>query len=272
MASVRTGLGPVHFVERGQGLPVVLLHANLHDHRDYGGVLDGLAEHFRVLAPDWPGHGASGPIPPGRTVGAGELADVLVDFTERLDPGPAVLVGNSVGGFAAARLAITHPERVAGLVLVNSGGFTRRGPHVALGTRLLGRPGIYRRVSPFLVPRYMAPRTEEDRRITAETVARGSSGAGARTAAGLWRSFGHASFDLRPQAARITAPTLVVFGRRDIVFTRGAGRQTRAAIPGARLRTFDTGHVVFASDPAGFLAEVLPFAEAAHRAARGAAA
>ena len=59
------------------------------------------------------------------------FADVAEELVERLAPEGAVVVGNSVGGFAAGRLAIRRPELVRGLVLVDSGGFLGRRPRSA---------------------------------------------------------------------------------------------------------------------------------------------
>jgi pimeloyl-ACP methyl ester carboxylesterase len=136
MPFVQTRAGQVFYAEQGSGSPVVLLHATLHDHTDFDAVAGPLAAAgHRVLAVDWPGHGRSpapaGSEPPGSgSAGSGLvtaplLADVLADFVAELDLAPAVFIGNSVGGYAAARLALDHPDRVAGLVLVNTGGFVK---------------------------------------------------------------------------------------------------------------------------------------------------
>src|SRR6266700_2058454 len=230
-----TSAGRVYYEERGSGLPVVLLHATLHDHRDFGLVAGPLAERYRTIAVDWPGHGRSDP---GATVvDAFLLAAVLAELVEGLDLPPAVLIGNSVGGFAAARLALDQPHRAAGLILVNTAGFTTPTAASRLAIQLLGSPRVNRRLLPRLVPGYMKPRNSHDRAIAERVQAR------ARTADG----------------PRLAAPALLVWGARDTILALEGGRQTRAAIPGAQFRTLDTGHVVFASDPSGFLDLAVPF-------------
>ena len=82
-------------------------------------------QHYRTIAVDWPGHGDSEPVDASLEAGAPLFADVLEDVVDGLGLSRAVLIGNSVGGFAAARLAITRPESVAGLVLVNAVGSSR---------------------------------------------------------------------------------------------------------------------------------------------------
>src|SRR6476660_4811509 len=126
MPSLESRAGIVNYIERGVGPPIVLLHATLHDHHDYDAVVDPLARHHRVLAVDWPHHGdatASGPPPDALA-----CADALADLVDALDLRGMVLVGNSVGGFAATRLVLDRPEAVAGLVLVNTGGLSGTNP------------------------------------------------------------------------------------------------------------------------------------------------
>jgi pimeloyl-ACP methyl ester carboxylesterase len=266
MPFAETRAGRVFYAEHGDGPPVVLLHATLHDHADFDALTGPLADAgYRTLALDWPGHGqSSGSQSSEIEPSASLLADVLADFVAGLDLPPAVFIGNSVGGYAAARLALDQPERVAGLVLVNSGGFVR--PTVVTRTfcRALGVPRITRLVLPPLVPRYMRPVNDLDRAITKQVAARARTAAGARVAAALWRSFNAPGYDLRAQAKELAAPVLIVCGTRDIIAgTPGVIRQAQAAIPGAELRTLETGHVVFASDPGGFLDAIMPFLAAA---------
>ncbi|MET8995920.1 alpha/beta hydrolase [Amycolatopsis sp. NPDC004169] len=257
MPEVRTRFGRVVYEERGDGPPVVLLHAALHDHTDFAAISGELARRYRTIALDWPGHGASDPAP--EEVSAPLFAEVLADFVAELALPPAVFLGNSVGGYAAARLALDHPERTSGLVLVNSGGFTRHTPATRAFCRLLGIPVINRRVMPKLVSAYMKPRSDFDRAVTARVAARARTREGARLDAGLWSSFATPAHDLRDRAALIAAPVLLVWGDRDIVLPAKAGLDTHAALPASHLITLPTGHAPFASDPKGFLAAVEPF-------------
>ena len=153
MTTMQTSLGAVSYTDEGSGPPVVLLHAALHDRTDYAPVVDALANGRRVIALDWPGHGES-PLPatPLRAV---EVGDLAVDFADRLDLHNAVIVGNSVGGYAACRLALERPERVAGVVLVNTGGFTPLGVFTRLFCAALGRPAVIKAVFPAFVRGYM---------------------------------------------------------------------------------------------------------------------
>jgi pimeloyl-ACP methyl ester carboxylesterase len=262
-----TSAGRIFYEQRGTGPPVVLLHAALHDHTDFGPVAGDLAARYSTIAVDWPGQGRSDAVSEGHCADAFLFADVLAELVDRMGLPPAVLVGNSVGGFAAARLALDQPDRVAGLVLVNGGGFTRPTVASRVGCRVLGNPRVGRWLLPRLVPWYMKPRNDDDRAITERVQARARTPSGAGVAAGLWRSFGAPAFDLRAEAYRLAPPVLLLWGTRDIILPLAAGRQTHAAIPQSQLHTFGTGHVVFASDPAGFLKLALPFIDSASKTA-----
>jgi pimeloyl-ACP methyl ester carboxylesterase len=251
----------VSYSDIGSGQPVVMLHANLHDHHDFDAIAPALGEDYRVIAVDWPGHGESDTPQLPRTASGTLFADVLEDFVAALDLPPAAFIGNSVGGYAASRLAITHPERVGALVLVNAAGFTPNNAATRTFCRAMGTPVIARRLLPRLVPRYMKPGNDLDAAITERVVARAKTADGVAVAASLWRSFTDPDYDLRSRASEHTAPTLLVWGVRDIVLPLRAGRSAHRALSGARLETLDTGHVAFASDPHGFLALVRPFLE-----------
>jgi pimeloyl-ACP methyl ester carboxylesterase len=107
----------------------------------------------------------------------------------------------------------------------------------------------------------MKPQTPSDIGIVARAVARARTDDGVRTAASLWRSFAAPEYDLRGSAHRIAAPTLIVWGDRDPTLSLRIGRATQRAIPRSELHVLHTGHVVFSSDPTGFLGLVEPFLE-----------
>jgi pimeloyl-ACP methyl ester carboxylesterase len=261
MATVQTRAGRIAYHESGSGPTVLLLHATLHDRHDFDPIVQTLARNYRTIAVDWPGHGESDPVESPIEAGAPLFADVLEDVVDGLGLSAAVLIGNSVGGFAAARLAINRPERVAGLILVNTGGFVRLTPSARGFCRVLGTPAVFRRAAPLFVRGYMKARTDNDRRIVQRATAVAKTPEGVRTATALWRSFATPEHDLRDRAGELTAPTLIVWGKKDIAIPLRAGRAAQESIAGSRLEILDTGHVAFSSDPDGFLAVAEPFLE-----------
>jgi pimeloyl-ACP methyl ester carboxylesterase len=262
---LETSVGTVAYdVRGGEGAgaegTVVMLPAGAHSRRDFDELRALLPERFRTIAIDWPGHGDS---PAAKDpCSAMRFADLAEGAVAKLAPQGAIVLGNSVGGFAAARLAIRRPELVRGLVVLDGGGFAGRPPQTRLFCALMGRPGFLRRFYPTFSKLYMRPRTEADGRARAAAIATTRDEPGLSTVAGLWRSFASPEHDLRKQAAGIAAPTLVVWGRRDPVIPLRVGRRLEESIPGARLVVLETGHAPQVSDPTGLASELAPFAEA----------
>jgi pimeloyl-ACP methyl ester carboxylesterase len=259
MPHLQTSAGQVAYTDTGTGPILVLLHATLHDRHDYDPVLPALAAGHRVLAVDWPGHGESDANAGGRQVTAALLADVLEEVVLEQNLRDLRLIGNSVGGFAAARLAIRHPDRVAGLVLVDNGGFGANTPISRTFCRVMGTPAVAKRIQPGFIKSYMQPKTASDHAIVKRTVARARTPEGTALAASLWRSFATPQHDLREQADKLTAPTQILWGKRDKALPLSVGRATHKCLPQSKLDILDTGHVVFSSEPEAFLRVVEPF-------------
>src|SRR4051794_960361 len=210
MALLDTASGPIAYDERGDGDPLVLLSSGSHDRHDFDDLRERLPSRFRSIAPDWPGHGES-PAGEGAAT-AMRFADVAEELVERLAPGGAVVVGNSIGGFAAGRLAIRRPELVRGLVLVDSGGFFGRGFPVRAFCALMARPRFLRAIYPWFANRYMRPGSEADRRARDVGIATTRQDPGLRAVSELWGSFTSPQHDLRAEASSIAAPTMVAWG------------------------------------------------------------
>jgi pimeloyl-ACP methyl ester carboxylesterase len=253
--------GAVAYDQRGEGNPIVLLPSGAHDHHDYDELRALLPTRFRSISLDWPAHGAS---PAGRSeASAMHFADTAEGLVATLAPAGAVVVGNSVGGFSAARLAIRRPELVRGLVIIDGGGFLGRPPHVRAFCRLMAQPRFLRAIYPAFSARYMRARTDADRRARRTAITTTRRDPGLRAVAQLWRSFGTPEHDLRSEVHAISAPTLLLWGRRDPVIPLGVGRRLERAIRGSRLVVFESGHVPQTTDPEGVAAQLVSFADAA---------
>lgn len=259
MPIIDTRAGNISYCMRGSGPTLVLLHAALHDHHDYDGIATELAQRYRVVAVDWPGCGDSPPPSAPGEITAPLLADGLEDLVHGLGADRVTVVGNSVGGFAAARLAIRQPDRVAGLVLVNTGGFLPRDPITRTLCRTLGTPAVARSALPGFIRLYTRAHNDLIRGVRDRATTRAKTPAGSAMAAALWRSFGTDAHDLRPSSSALQTPTLIVWGSRDTAIPLPLGRATRRYLPHAEFRTMPTGHVPFASAPEDFLALVRPF-------------
>jgi len=114
------GLTIRYFEAGNDGPPLVLLHGDATSALDWSWVLPTLAATHHVYAPDFPGFGDS--AKPNREYSPEFLAQFLTDFLNALGVGPAVLVGNSLGGLVALRFALSRLEQVTALALVDSSG------------------------------------------------------------------------------------------------------------------------------------------------------
>ena len=130
----RTGRGvdgnELHYVRRGQGPPVLLLHGWPGFWYDWRRIVRPLSADADVLAPDFRGFGGS-PLPAGpaeQTSGEGPLANDLGRLLDDLGIRDSIVVGFDVGAAVAQRLARRRPELVAALVLLNP-------THPAIGAR-----------------------------------------------------------------------------------------------------------------------------------------
>ncbi len=207
---------------------------------------DLLAERFTVYAPDHPGWGASdGP----------EWMDTMQDYVlhhdgllRALQIERPVLVGHSLGGWMAAEFAITYPDRIAALALVNAAGFPFDSEPVPDFFAIAARGGpefaqaIFHKmdVAAAFFPTEVTP---EDRlRMYHELTST------ARLAWHLWFES-----KLPRRLARVTAPTLVLWGEHDRLFPVALAHKYAAAISGAQLQILDDcGHMVPFENPEAF--------------------
>jgi 4,5:9,10-diseco-3-hydroxy-5,9,17-trioxoandrosta-1(10),2-diene-4-oate hydrolase len=122
--TVAVGQRLIHLHEFGAGPALLMLHGGgpgASGLSNYVRNVDALARHFRVLVPDLPGYGKS-----SKGVDAadpfGDQAATMLGLLDALDIQRAHLVGNSLGGACALRLALEAPERIGRIVLMGPGG------------------------------------------------------------------------------------------------------------------------------------------------------
>lgn len=113
-------------LEGGEGPPIIFLHGPGEFGAKWMRVIPDLVRTNRVIAPDLPGHGASG-VPDGE-LDAGRLLAWLDELIERTCDSPPLLVGHLLGGAIAARYASEYTDRLSGLVLVGSLGLDKFRP------------------------------------------------------------------------------------------------------------------------------------------------
>jgi pimeloyl-ACP methyl ester carboxylesterase len=116
----------LHYVERGRGRPVLLLHGNAGFVHDWSAVVPRLASHYRAFAFDRPGHGASTRAS-ARLVTPEVQARLIHVALERLNVECPIVVGFSWGGGLALIYALQHPGETCGLVLIAPRAFPDEG-------------------------------------------------------------------------------------------------------------------------------------------------
>jgi pimeloyl-ACP methyl ester carboxylesterase len=241
---------------------VVLLHgfgASLHS---WDGWAAGLEDRWRVLRYDLPGFGLTGADPTSDYSDARGLA-VLAALLEQLGIQRAALVGHSMGGKLAWMFAAAQPDRVVKLVLVAPDGFAspgfeyNRAPEVPLLLRVL----------PYTLPRFMvrmslAPAYGDPARMTEAAL---TSYRDLLLAPGVRRAMLARLEQVRlvppePLLARISAPTLLVWGGRDAMIPATNAADYQRSLRESELASFPAlGHLLHEEAPAETLVPVRAF-------------
>ncbi len=110
--------GTLNYVERGDGLPIVLIHGFPFDRRIWTEQLEGVSSVGRVIALDLPGFGQSAEFPRGMEPRIEDYAEAVADLARDLDLHQIILVGHSMGGYVAMAFARRYADMLSGLVLV----------------------------------------------------------------------------------------------------------------------------------------------------------
>jgi len=226
MTTVALKAGDFHYVEYGDRAapPLVLLHGMPSDSSTWSDVAAELAARYRVITPDQRGHGAS-----ARTASYSleEMREDLRQFADALGLDRFVLGGHSMGGTVATLFAERYPDRLAGLILVDSpppdgSGSFDPGP----------RPDGDLPYDWAVLPAILAQLNDPDPAWWAELPA-------------------------------ITAPTLVIGGGSTSPVPQDLLDKLAGLVPAATLVTVEgAGHAVHRTRPAEFLRAIEPFLRA----------
>jgi haloalkane dehalogenase len=140
--------GRIHYIDEGQGPPIVLFHGNPTWSFLYRGIVARLRDRFRAVAVDYPGFGLS-ERPSGYTYTPAEHARVIGELVDQLDLDGFVTMGQDWGGPISLSIAADRADRVRGLVLGN----TWFWPADRLSTRLFARVMSSRRMQRRIIER-----------------------------------------------------------------------------------------------------------------------
>lgn len=240
-----TDSGTISYLDVGQGRPAVFIHGILTNSLLWRHVLSGTAgEQRRCIALDLPGHGHSPAASPDADVSLTGLARRVVELRDRLGLDRFDLVANDTGGAVAQIVAAAAADRLATFTLTNGDTEGNTPPVLFKPVALAARLGLLAR---------LGPRITGSRRLMLAGLTAGYPHPGRlpkevvdayyRPVVGTTeaaRSFSRlvsalSNDDLvavRPQLARLTVPTLLVWGTGDIFFPVKWARRLQRLIPG----------------------------------------
>lgn len=236
---------PVTMTERGAGAPVLALHGGAGP-ASFMGFADQLAARFpfRVLTPVNPGFDGT-PRPDGLD-SVRKLAEVYARLLADLDLTGVTVVGNSIGGWVAAELALAAPDRVARLVIIDGAG---------LGSSDHPMADFYSLTLDQITELSWANPDGHRIDLSALTDAQRAIASGNRVALATYGGPSMADPTLAARLSGVTADTLVVWGEADRMMTPGYGKEYAAAIPGASFRLVPgAGHLPQLENPEAVLA------------------
>lgn len=108
----------VAYTDRGKGTAVVFLHGFLENRSMWEPYTEALSGRYRTITVDFPGHGQTDPV--GYVLSMEDAADVVHAVLEALKIRKAIFVGHSMGGYVSLAFAEHYPEKIKGIILVNS--------------------------------------------------------------------------------------------------------------------------------------------------------
>ena len=230
------GIGTVDVTvtRRGQGHPFLLLHggAGPQSVAAFADLLAG-AEPADVITPVHPGFGGT-PRAEALHTTAG-LAALYIALLDELDLTDVTVVGNSIGGWIAAEMALLRSPRIGRLVLVNAVGIQVPGHPIADFFSLTLDQVFqlsYHNPAPFRIDLSTLPPAAQ------------AAAAGNRAALAVYSGAAMSDPGLAARLATLDLPTLVLWGDSDQMVDADYGRAFAAAIPKARFQLIpDSGHV-----------------------------
>lgn len=258
----------VRVLSFGSGQPVLLLHGVTNSAAVWAPLLPHLGG-YRVHAVDLPGHGLSGPTTYRRGEVRAHTLQLIDDLYDALGLEPTPVVGHSLSGMFSLWYAAARPGRIASLVVVGDPAVAIPGVVVRmplspmtvpiLGPAMLRSPSTratYRRLFAMGVGSARAATLAPDELLDSQRFA-GRRPGNARTVGALMHAI-NGFRRPRPESmmdaeelARVTVPTLFLWGTDDPYLAPGDARPWIEKMPAATLHEVPAGHAPWFEDPAG---------------------
>ncbi|MBA7700016.1 hypothetical protein ES703_108722 [subsurface metagenome] len=258
----------IRYIVRGAGSPVLLLHGLGEFVESWAFNVESLSEHYLVYALDLPGHGLS--EKPASGYSPLLVADFAIGFMQALRINRASLIGHSIGGFMSLSTAISFPEKVDKIVLVDSGGLSREMPlRFRLATlpilgEIMVKPTIKAGLRAGIKGAFYNPDLVTEEMVNMAYHYLKMPGA-KRAMLSIIRNVTNLN-GASPEAVvidklhLINAPTLLIHGAQDKAIPVEEVQNICKLIPKARLEVFEEcGHVPHLEKPAEFNETVIAF-------------
>jgi 3-oxoadipate enol-lactonase len=255
MNTAQLSNGSLAYIDRGQGIPLLLVHGFPLDHTMWNAQIEALSARVRVIAPDVRGFGKSplGEVDPQRGIPMEQYADELAELLDALKiTEPVVLVGFSMGGYIAWQFVRKHGDRLRALIQCD----TR-----AVADTEEGRDGRIKmaenvgewgsaRVADMMGPKLFSARALETQPQLMAEVRRVAANTPPAAIAAAQRGMA-ARPDVTGMLPSIRVPTLVLVGADDAISSSDEMQKIADAIPDAEFVEIpDSGHMTTMEKPA----------------------
>lgn len=263
MSSITTDQGIVHYEVYGRGRPVILLHGWLGSWELWQETMAYLGRYYRTYALDFWGFGESGTKRESYEVN--DYVSMVDQFMEQLGIVRAPLVGHSMGGTVALKVAIDHPQRVTKVAVIGS---PVDGESLALLLKLAGYRWIawlvYHNMWALKMGlRLASHRITQDPRwpvMISEDLSRISLESFLRSIASLRKT------NLTNSLAEIQGGVMGMYGTIDVIVHPNQWKPICQYAPAPRIERFTgAGHFIMLDDPRRFMETLHDFLNGEHR-------
>ncbi|HCO97701.1 MAG: Inner-membrane translocator [Thermotoga sp. 50_1627] len=245
---VETSFGRLHYVEAGEGIPLICIHGNFGSFRWFKPIL-GRISNFKTIALDLPNFGFS-----DRTIPTlDNYVKAVEEFIEKLELNGAIVLAHSLGGAIGMKLALKRPDLLRGLILVDPCPIdglptpTENLPYLELykRNRSVLRRSLYGLLSNVKNRKFVEQLVDDALKMNPEAV------------------YAHADelgkFDLTGQTENYRVKTLLVWGDMDPLLTREQMENTCKALKAQLVVFSNVGHTPFVEVTDDFLKRIEPF-------------
>jgi pimeloyl-ACP methyl ester carboxylesterase len=233
----------IAYKEKGTGQPILCLHPIAHSSKDFQPLFDLLSDSYRIIALDFPGQGLSAPSP--TPVSATYYAELTRNFISKLLLDNLTIIGNSIGGAVAIRLAYQNPS-IKCIVLADPGGLDKGGffaplfinYYINFFKKGVGHKPSFQRDYEKYYERVLPSATSAARRKELTEHAYEL----APLLVQAWTSFKQKNEDLRTMISGVHCPVLFIWGLKDKIIQYNRNKDSIKKFYDHALITYPIGH------------------------------